>query len=562
MKRSQAGTRVECPSCNATLTVPETLAAESLFDDLFDAPDPEPSVSPASEPPDNLSAEPAEEVFKPEELAAPVAKPDPDPFDAQDDKAKPATEETLEPFDPLGNVAETKQPVASDALEELELDPGGDDPFEYNESKPLRVDGISPVVVANDAFFMKCPVCDSDLQTNKRELGNKVVCTDCHSEITIVEPKKKKQRQDVWRKAAEVKTPNDSDDDFKLEDPVQRPAPDVPLGADVGLDSVAGDLLAPQLPVENDDVVHSGTNPQSPARKKQKPNRPAPEQRPAAATGNRKPGFSEASGTASTQPKPAPKKKKSVSQVDGEDLPPTLNQIPKLDLKGDVDLMIRTAVAIVFLTFSYTMFDSVWATLGMTELNGGDRFVRYFPAAIGGFICFAVVVWFMSVTMSVLTRSVANGDKKVQEWVGFAPSEWLGSFVAFAFAGWASSVPGGMIGYIMMKLTGVFFLLPLGLAISAFAILPLFFISSFYNESAFNIFAPDILQTITTAPDKWKSAYISYAILLGAFAVGILILFIPSLIFSFLGAAIQIVVLSAFAIMIGLHANSIIKTIV
>ena len=583
MKRSQAGTRIECPSCSASLTVPETLATESMFDDLFDGPSSEPATAPASDSAtlDSPSPDPAESfaaILEPasedseQEDSATAAR---EPLEAKatgeanqpvastaKDQPKPDAVAKLEAFDPLAEVAEVDQP-ADDALEELGQEPGGDDPFEYNENKPLRVDGISPIVVDNDSFFMKCPVCDSDLQTNKREIGNNVVCTDCHSEITIAEPEKKKRRTDEWRKAATVKTTSDSDDGFKLEAPVQRPQTEMPVGADVGLDSVAGDLLTPRAP-EEDDSALDGSDTKSPTQRRPKPSRLKPidqANQTETPTGNQKRNVSPTTGAASTKPIASPRKRKAASQVGGEDLPPTLNQISKLDLLGDVDLMIRTCVAIVFLTFSYAMFDSVWKTLGMTELPGGERFVRYFPAAIGGFVCFAVVVWFMSITMSVLMRSVANGDKKVREWVGFAPSEWLGSFIAFAFAAWAASLPGGLMGYVSMKLTGAFFLLPLGLAISTFTIFPLFFMSSFYNESAFNIFAPDILQTISATSKTWKLAYISYAILLAGCAIGILILFIPGLLFCLLGAAIQVVVLSAFAVMIGLHANAIIKTI-
>lgn len=590
VKQAQAGTRVECPGCNASLMAPESMPAESMFDDLFgdsasqpvdqtDGSSPSNDVSldvPVSNAEsETLDEEIAEDVGEPREYDSasieelPSAGTTESARETQQPVADPDSwaAETPEPFDPMQEAVQALEPTELDELEELEPTVEHTDPFEYNENKPLRVDGVSPVIVSEDAFFMKCPVCESDLQTNKRELGNKVICTDCHSEITIAEPKSKKRKTDQWRKPATVKRTSDSDDEFKLADPVERPQPDMPLGADVGLDSVAGDLLAPRVP-EADPATTGANSPTKPRPKRQrKPEQGQTgsiQQQGARPFSQNAPVGNATSKTGKTGAKPkvsaAAKKKLALQAEDGLDLPTTLNSVSKLELFNDADLMIRTLVAVVFLTFSYTMLDSVWKTLNMTELNGGDRFIRYFPAAIGAFVCFAVVVWFMSVTMSVLMRSVANGDKRVREWVGFAPSEWLGSFIAFAFAGWAASVPGGMIGYIAMKLTGVFFLLPMGLAISMFALLPIFFISSFYNESAFNVFAPDILQTVSSAAEHWKSAYISYAILLAGFAIGILILFIPGLLFSFIGAAIQIVALSAFAVMIGLHAYKIIKS--
>ncbi len=576
VQSSQAGMRIDCDSCNASLTVPSTVGADNLFDDLFDEPShsPEPvadieserEISSANEESENELTLEHPVVLQPEIERSEIEKPEfeqqPDPTAAADDIVDDYTFNPLPPETKPEPAATTQDadPIAGQNLPEKTVETSSEnensDPFEYNENKALRVEGISPDVTAAEVFFFSCPVCDTDMHAREQEIGNQVVCTDCHSTVTVEKPKKKR-KQNPWQQPARVKKQPDSDDEFKLEAPIERPK----LEAGFGLESVAGDLLAPLAPEPEEQ--------EKPRQKVRQKNRK--QQREQTVTDNNRGNSSRQPTQPKSRTSSQPARKPSNSQAQSGAKQGTRNhertgtgkeikigRLLELDLLSDLDLIIRSTVAILFLAFSYAMLDSVWNTLSDTELTGGERFVQYFPAAIGGFVCFVVVVWFMSVTMSVIMRSIANGDKKVSEWVGFAPSEWLGSFVAFAFAGWAASVPGGLIGYVFMKLTGIYACLPIMIALSVFALLPVMLISSFYNESAFNIFAPAVLQTTQTNKNSWTSAYVCYGLMLAAFVFGILILFIPSILFSFLGAAIQIAALTAFAVFMGLHAEAIV----
>ena len=172
----------------------------------------------------------------------------------------------------------------------------------------------------------------------------------------------------------------------------------------------------------------------------------------------------------------------------------------------DVDLVIRSVITVIFLTFSDTMSDYVWATLSREDLQGGEAFVELVPALLGSVVCLVVAVWLLAITFSVVMSSFANGQDAVEEWVGFSPSEWVGSLAVVAVAVWAALLPGVLLGFVLWKVTGWFVLLPLLAAVSSFALLPLFIISSFYNESAVNIYAADIFESVAAQPDRWRGA--------------------------------------------------------
>ena len=438
------------------------------------------------------------------------------------------------------------------------------DPFKYDENKSLRVEGISSEIKLPDAFYFKCPVCESELQATDQQIDQKVRCEDCHSNVVVVKPKHNK-KMDVWRKAATLRVTEDSVDDLKLEEPVSRPAVDYSADPTLGLSEVSEDLLAPRMARDEADPNESvearrtsigpsgqNLNQNEVHSKPQRESKPASPQQ--AQVRDRKSKLGKRNGQ-------EPESMASRASAGKTSKPISIFQAFDLKLATDMELVIRSVVAIVFLTFCYAMVDSVAATLAREDLAGGEKFVAYFPAAVGAFVCFFVVCWFVTVNFSVLMRAIANGQSHVEEWVGFAPSEWMGSFIVVAVSMWAALLPGMLGGYFFWRLTGWFVFMPLFGAISAFSLAPILLISSFYNESAFNMFSDTIIGTLTKQQAKWTAAYQQFAIVLAIFVGGLLVVFIPSLLFAFLGATIQIGAVIMFAVLLGLHAKTVIDGI-
>ena len=544
---AQAGTRISCPSCGASLVVPETVVADNAFDDLFDESEPPTDVSTPVEP-EPVAIQPQDQ----NDAIPEPAIPDDDDLPVTADEAS-MTQGDQAVFDTgwIDDLKAISAAGAPDAEEQTEITEASPDtaehanPFEYDETKSIRIEGISPNITGGEGFYVKCSVCDSELHATEQQIGQKVQCTDCLSEIRIAKPKNKDKFRNNWQNPATIKR-NDSDDELKLEAPVERPKIDIPIEDGFGLEEVASDLLAPIIESEVEIVADPKPSPQKDNLRTKRSNRP---QAPVKRNPN--------------QPKSAiPKnvQRKPPQRIPQSNLvkPISWNQLFELKLTQDIDLIIRSVVVVVFLSFGYVLADSVWETLGREDLNGGEKFGRLLPAAIGVVGCMTISTWFLSITISVLMRAIANGFKKVEEWVGFAPSEWMGSFAVVAFGIWASSLPGVLFGYFMWKLTSAFILLPMLTAISCFLLMPIFLISSFHNESAFNIFSGSVVSTLSSSTELWIAAFQYFGLCLGGFLLGTLVLLIPGLLFCFIGAAIQVVSITLFAVFLGLQARTLV----
>ena len=524
VRKNQAGTQVNCPTCGVSLTVPDNLVADSMFDDLFD---------------DNDDANrDVEKSFSREDIPNTIHD------ESELDTGFIESFKFVAPADSSQQAVEQSEIEANDK----NIDQSADsDPFGYDDNKPLRIDGISEDIHAPDSFYMRCPVCRSELQVNDNQIGQTIECSDCYSQIPVRKPAPKKKKKDVWRQPAELKKAKDSDE-LQLEPPVELPK----IDSSMGLDDVKEDLLAPMRPSEDSEPVADTNKARSQNQKVDKNRKTKPRQN----TGGQKQELPKVRATLAQ-----PKNKKSKSKKEQETKQDfRWKKILELQWYQDLDLIIRTVVAIVFLSFTYAMVDHVWSISLREDLNSGEKFTQYFPSAFGAFVCFLVVSWFLAITFSVVMRSVANGEKKVEEWVGFAPSEWLGNFLVVLVSSWAALLPGVMLGFFLSKLTSVFFFLPLLAAVSAFALMPLFVISSFRNESPFNIFSPDIVQTFSSESKQWIDAYKIFAAILGLFFVGMLVLLIPGFLFCIAGAALQVIAVTVYSIFVGFLARGLVAS--
>lgn len=527
-----AGTKTQCPVCDATLTVPLSLGHDSLFDDLFDE-----DQGPA----DDVNGESLSND-DPNGHAATSGSGDATVDESRSETKSPnplelARNPTLSESKAEVPISELVAPDAVSIADVADGDESPDalDPFSYDENKAIHIDGVSDGLLAPGSFYFKCPVCDSHMKGNENQLGEKVRCTDCYSDIPVVKPKKS-DKEDAWRRPATLKT-SDDDQELKLADPIERAPIDYTISPEHGLEEIKNDLLSPIVEPEL-------------------ASEPAPT---IAKPRDRKSGGR--SGKKHTTLKTGAKQRSNatVNSRESEETrkPIQFKDAARFEFFGDLDLVLRTSVSVIFLTLFYAMEESVFRTLQMEDLDWGEKFMRYFPALIGSFVCFLLFGWFMAVTFSVLMQNAANGMKRVEQWVGFAPSEWMGSFLIFAISAWAAFLPGALLGYLMMKVSGMFFFMPVLACMSFCVMLPVFLISAFVNQSVYKVWSPEIVGSIGNDFESWFEAYKSFLVPAGLFFLGILIVFLPGLIFSFIGAVLQVVGITIYGLLIGMQARSV-----
>ncbi len=61
----------------------------------------------------------------------------------------------------------------------------GTDPFAEDPTASIRLEGMGDDLGSPDSIHIRCPVCDSVMVTSKRQIGKKIKCSDCYSEIEV-----------------------------------------------------------------------------------------------------------------------------------------------------------------------------------------------------------------------------------------------------------------------------------------------------------------------------------------------------------------------------------------
>jgi hypothetical protein len=227
----------------------------------------------------------------------------------------------------------------------------------------------------------------------------------------------------------------------------------------------------------------------------------------------------------------------------------------------NTELILRTALAVVFLALAYIMLDVVSAVIADPNTEFANKFVAAAMPVIGGLLCLVIATLTLSIALAIVLRDSAAGNCEMDQWPGFGPSEWFGSFAFVAFSLWVASLPGlilGNIGWAMTDRVDVMLILTF---ISMFLLGPVCLISALYNESVVNVVAPEILKSFSRDPVGWTATYKWIGITLGIFLLGTLILYIPVFIFSIIGAIIHAFAIIAFALVVGLQAGRIIDDI-
>lgn len=540
---------------------------ESIFDDVDSAIDQHRTSGASDETlqlPELLEPEPSEEENKkPKRSRKPKKKKKQQVPEESDPQGKKILQEDVLSLGPETTPPPQYQPAedSSFSLEEhlevpeLDLAIASDstDPFEVDESKPLRIDGISPTVQSDDIFGVKCSVCDTWIHVTRDQANQTIECPICYSQVDVGEPKRESPQ---LVQSAKEKSAASEKSELNLAPPVDIEKLAIPN--DHGLSSETNNLLQPAsadaeptLLLDEFETAPLASKPSAPANSLAKRSK---KKKDSAEYGSKE--YWETK-VAEAEPEEEP-----LPEIyTDEYLKPNAVATWLGKCFASVDLIFRAGLAIVLWAATYVMYDIFHDTLNAEEIGSAAKIMgTLFPILIGGVsLILATIV--LATTCGMLFQLCTHGVSKSEEWPGFSISEWFGPLVLFWFSFWVATLPGALFGVVVAMATESNVWIVMGGSFSAFLIAPLLYISVCYSGSAFSIVSMDVVKTFRGDKIDWIY-YAPYTFLLWlGFAVGTMILFLPTFIFSGVGALIQVVTLLCFAAVCGVHATRIVNTI-
>ena len=603
--RESAGQRIACPDCSASLIVPVLDGASEGFDDLFEGDSNQ-----------VLSSSEKDSVAAPDEGSL--------PFDSEDSSLEILEPDDVEGLEFAGSVSTTSEASgdavpsesserSSSAIEEdassdafdlemtLELgqpDPRVEleevkDPFVEDVDAPIKIDGLEMDVDSDQVFGVKCSICDTRIHVSFDQVGVKVSCPICFSEVEVTEPINKPPTNNPWSTPSQK--PETKTDELTLEAPVDRPQADYGIEPGYGLAPVDDDLLAP-IELPDDEIVDleiledaplemTGTDSSMPipslvddgrfglqdpepldvspsTPKKQDPSpavaespKTEPVQKTKAPAGRWR--QDDEMGNGSPDPPPnettAPGPERGIG---GKHVVAWMTQVFK-----SPQLLIRTLISIGLFSIGYSFFESFNTTWGDEEMDSTTRMVSLLFSGFLGTLFWVPSALLFSITFAILFRDSVEEDPKVDQWPGAGFSEWFGSFAFVAFSFWIASLPGLLLGNVLYMMTDKMIFLLLLVPFSVFLILPICLVNALFNESILNIVSTDVMKSIPRQKSKWFEFYKTNLILLAIFTVGTLLLYLPTIIFSFAGAVLQVAGALGLAAALGLHARQVFNEI-
>ena len=623
LDRDQVAARLRCPDCESMIDVPPEYLAEMVVDedplDLFADLDVDSLAMPDGNGPDpDADDEPRESG--PGEESQPAGRPaiispgkeTPHSGNASVSESRGSATNRIEgpngeapPNSP--NAAPSNSPAAGDESEVLEeLDDDDLLPVDVEEAdesdssdQPLRIEGLTEDEALDDVFGIRCHICDTRIHVNRSQIGEFVECPICFTKVKVTPPVDRPGPLNPWtapaRSPEQEGTGDSSDsggggDELRLADLDDEP--DIEPG--FGLEPVEEDLLKP-VAAEPDAhrgegrLVDEGSiDAQNRAEDDEDEFRLAPpvetpEPRPSSGSrlaaeaprprSSRPPRSASSTPTVNDRVDVGGAPRSGLVELDDEekenefvdfDVPEQLSLgtvFKWLRLVGtSAEFLIRVGAAVALFSLAYSFSEGFFALWNSTEIEGLSKGLGLaFRGGLGGFLWLIGAVG-LAIIFGVVFRDSASG-RKLNDWPGMAISEWLGAFLFVAFSMWVASLPGLIMGNILTAATDsvvwVIFLTP----ISIFLLMPICIVSAMFNDSVMNIVSVEILKSLRSQWPRWKRFYLITVALLLIYLVGTGILFLPTFIFSILGAAVQVFAVVAMAAASGLHARAVIDQI-
>ncbi len=462
-----------------------------------------------------------------------------------------------DPSDPVFGLDDT---VPQDAA--IRLDP--QDPFQIDPDAPLKIEGISESLARENAFGIKCPVCDTHLHALPDQIGSRIECPDCTSPIVVKRPEKPKKTQQRWKQYQPERSHIRPDDQLTLSEPIERPKVDFDIDPTFGLESVTEDLLAPKKAAEETaqptELRDANSRIEATVYLESHLSRHhSPENR----NGNDWKLLNDVNLQVKKQDPGEVGQAETMNQRNR--LLPTSLSFPEFDM-GSLTIAINTMfrspgllwrgmVAWLLMGVGWAImheFANSFARLAVAkEPSLGDWALNLFSRfLLGGipFIAGTLLLWFVC---GYVFRDSAGGKRQVARWGVSGTSELSSTFLVFAFS------------YLIAGLPLAFF--PLLITPIRFLAAPPLLLAAWFNQSPFSIVSVDAFQTLKHDASQWKSFYSLMLVLAALSLVAGLLLMIPTFlllwVFSLAGMALTVLLTIAFAAVTGWHCGRIIESL-
>ncbi|MFM7563858.1 MAG: hypothetical protein ACKO81_12555 [Planctomycetota bacterium] len=484
--------------------------------------------------------------------------------------------------------------------------------IEDDPDQPLRIEGLESENPSGELASVRCRICDSLVYIQPSQLGTKVKCPECYSEILAEQAAPRRSSSSAFQKMqadsyvltvepAGGKSEPDTEDEYRLSEPVERPKVEVP--SHFGLEPEKEDLLAPLQPAAG----QSGTRPAGTASVKAQPESPRPnsETKPAPTRTERWQQPSAASAKADAAEKKAPssgtESKPAGNAAAGGatagnatrgnaaagKFPPYWQQRPaqpepavddstgtKLEISleeftapgqgimswmstmvQDTWLWICFGIAALTLGFGYYCFDTVsqWlVTAGEKRLGA---IIYSVLLGVPGVLAFLIGMVLTVVVSALLFHLGGRKQPKLSDWTGYNFNDWAPAvgFVSFAFA--LAALPGLVLGILVALLTGSITPLPILTAISVALLAPLFAIGVCRSDSPFGVFDSKVFKLLSFEDVDWLKYLPGSLAAFLLFLVGTLFLLLSGLVWSTIGAAFQVAGWVIFGSLTGLYSG-------
>lgn len=468
--------------------------------------------------------------------------------------------------------------------------------------QPLRIEGLESENPSGELASVRCRICDSLVYIQPSQLGTKVKCPECYSEILAEQAAPRRSSSSAFQKMqadsyvltvepAGGKSEPDTEDEYRLSEPVERPKVEVP--SHFGLEPEKEDLLAPLTPATD----QSGARPAGDTSAKAKPesprpnseNKPAPIrterwQQPGAAPAKADTAEKKASGSTAeskaagnaaaanaaagkfppywqqrpTQPEPV------VNDSTGTKLEISLEELTTpgqgimswmTTMVQDTWLWICFGIAALTLGFGYFCFDTVSHWLGTAGDKKLGAIIYSVLLGIPGVLAFLLGMVLTVVVSALLFHLGGRKQPKLSDWTGYNFNEWAPAvgFVSFAFA--LAALPGLLLGILVALLTSSITPMPILTALSVALLAPLFAIGVCRSDSPFGVFDSKVFKLLSFEDVDWLKYLPGSLAAFFLFLVGTLFLLLSGLVWSTIGAALQVAGWVIFGSLTGLYSG-------
>jgi len=463
--------------------------------------------------------------------------------------------------------------------------------------QPLRIEGLESESPSGELASVRCRICDSLVYIQPSQLGTKVKCPECYSEILAEQAAPRRSSSSAFQKMqadsyvltvepAGGKSEPDSEDEYRLTEPVERPKVEVP--SHYGLEPEKEDLLAPRQPVASRPGPRSAgeasanTKPdlsqQNSEAKQDAPQIERWQEPVAAATKAEVAEKKDAGPTAESKP---------AGHTTAGKLPPYWQQRPaqpepvvddptgtKLEISleelttpgqgilswmttmvQDTWFWICFGIATLCLGFGYFCFDCVANWLGTAGEKKLGAIVSSILLGIPGVLAFLLGMVLTVVISALLFHLGGRKQPKLSDWTGYNFNDWAPAvgFVSFAFA--IAALPGLLLGILVALLTGSITPMPILTALSVALLAPLLAIGVCRSDSPFGVFDSKVIKLFSFEDVDWLKYLPGSLAAFFLFLVGTLFLLLSGLVWSTIGAALQVAGWVIFGSLTGLYSG-------